>query len=77
MIIIQFNEFMTKHESSQIIIRRFKIEQRKIKRKIYRKRKNILIKKIYEYEKLCKIDITIIICQNNRYFICRSMNRFL
>jgi len=67
----------TKNESRQTVARRLRVEQRRNVREIYRKRKIILIKKVHELEKLCEIDIAVIICRNNRYLIYRSINRQL
>jgi hypothetical protein len=61
----------------QIVAQRLRIKQQKNMQKIYRKQKTILVKKIYKLEKLCEINIAIIICQNNRYFIYRSIDRQL
>ena len=71
----RINESKTKNESRRVIARRLKVEQRRIMREMYRKRRITLIKKTHELEKLCEVDVAIIICRNDRYFIYRSMNR--
>jgi len=73
----KLDRFETKNKSRQTVARRLRVEQQRNVREIYRKRKTILIKKVYELEKLCEIDIAVIICRNNRYFIYRSINRQL
>ena len=64
-----------KTESRHIIARKFKVEQKRVTRKIYRKRKMILIKKAYEFEKLCEMNIAIIIYCNDHYFIYRLIKQ--
>jgi len=63
-----------KNESRRVVARRLRVEQRRNMREMYRKRKTILIKKTHELEKLCEINIAIIICRNDRYFTYRLMN---
>jgi len=55
----------TKNKSRQTVARRFRVEQQRNVQEIYRKRKTILIKKVHELEKLCEVDIAVIICRNN------------
>jgi len=54
-----------KNESRRAITRRLRVEQRRSMREMYRKRKIILIKKTHELEKLCEVNIAIIICRND------------
>ena len=65
----------SKTESQHVITRKFKVEQKRITREIYRKKKMTLIKKVYEFEKLCEVNIAIIICRNDCYFIYHLMKR--
>jgi hypothetical protein len=68
------NRSKTKSESRRAIARRLRVEQRRNVRKIYRKRKIILIKKVHKLEKLCEVNIAIIIYRNDQYFIYCLMN---
>ena len=65
----------SKTESRHVIARKLKAEQKRITREMYRKKKMTLIKKTHELEKLCEMNVAIIICRNNHYFIYHSMKR--
>ena len=65
----------SKTKFRHVIIRKFKAEQKRVTREIYRKKKMILIKKAHKFKKLCEVNVAIIICHNDRYFIYYLMKR--
>ena len=69
------NKPVAKHDSQRGTALRTRIEQRRTKQNVYRKRKSTLIKKAYELGKLCEADVAVIICRNDRYFTYRSLNK--
>ena len=75
--------FFSKAQSVVIkqIKSRYSISSKKFYRKrnsfrnLFRKKKSTLLKKAHELDKLCDVDVAVIICQNEQYYIYRFLKR--